>query len=384
MNVYLRSVAGALAAAGWRVDIYTRATSADQVARGCDAIGAASLHYLRAGPAEPVDKGALAELAGDFARAMLRAPRADVVHSHYWLSGLAGEGAAVAWGVPHVQSLHTVAAMKNRDLAPGDTPETPRRLASERRLVRAAAAVVSVSEAERMSIAEDYGVEAARLRVIHPGVDAVLFHPGPPLDPASLPGPLRREAGYLLMAGRVQPIKGQDLAIRALAALPARGRPALLVTGAPGAGHLEYAAGLRTLAGELGLADDVVFLGAQTPARLADLIRGARLALMPSRSETFGLLAAEAAACGVPVVGSNTTGLRSSVVHGETGLLLDSREPALWADAVAKLLADPAAAARLAAGGVRLGRERTWERVAAALVDVYSALVSRAGASPAS
>ncbi|MDR2348071.1 MAG: glycosyltransferase, partial [Bifidobacteriaceae bacterium] len=276
MNVYLSWVSRALAEAGWEVDVYTRATTPEQAARGCEPIGGATLRYLRAGPAEPLEKSALAPLAGAFAAAMAAGPRADVVHSHYWLSGLAGAAVARGWGATHVQSLHTVAAMKNRDLAPGDTPEGAERLAGERRLALAAEAVVTVSEAERDAIVRAYGVDRSRLRVIQPGVDGTVFHPGPGPAPESLPPALRRPAGYLLMAGRVQPIKGQDLAIRALAGLPAEGRPALLVTGAPGQGHLEYAAGLRVLARRLGVEGDVVFLGPRPAPRLAELIRGAR------------------------------------------------------------------------------------------------------------
>jgi D-inositol-3-phosphate glycosyltransferase len=377
MNVYLRMVCGALADAGWEVDVYTRATSPAEAARGSDPIGAARLHYLRVGPAAPVEKDDLPGLAGEFAAAMERVPKAGLVHSHYWLSGLAGDRVAASWGSPHVQSLHTVAAMKNRGLAPGDSPEGAARLAGERRLARRAAAVATVSEAERDSIIEDYGVAPGRVRVVSPGVDGAVFRPGPGPDPATLPAPLRRAAGYLLMAGRVQPIKGQDLAVQALARLDAADRPALLVTGAPGQGHLEYAAGLRRLARDLGVAEDVVFLGPQDAPRLAELVRGARLTLLPSRSETFGLVAAESTACGTPVLGSDTTGLRSSVSDGVTGLLLSSRDPGAWADGIGRVLGDPALAARLSRGGVEAGRSRTWTDVAAALAELYRSLTRR-------
>ncbi|MDR1119229.1 MAG: glycosyltransferase [Bifidobacteriaceae bacterium] len=374
MNVYLRSVSRELARAGWRVDVYTRATSPEEAARGSERIGDATLHYLHAGPPAPVEKDALAALADEFAAAMAARTPADVVHSHYWLSGLAGEQAARAWGAPHIQSLHTVAAIKNRDLAPGDSPESAARLEGERRLVRTARGVVTVSEAERQAIIRDYGARPDRVRVVSPGVDGAVFRPGPAPDPAALPAPLRRDAGYLLMAGRVQPIKGQDLAIRTLARLDPARRPALLVTGAPGQGHLEYAASLRTLAREEGVAGDVVFWGPQSPGRLAGLMRGARLTLLPSRSETFGLVAVESAACGTPVIGSDTTGLRSSVAHGVTGLLLASRDPAVWADGIGRVLGDPAFAARLGQGGVEAGRSRTWADVAAALAALYGSL----------
>jgi D-inositol-3-phosphate glycosyltransferase len=380
MNVYLRAVAAAFARLGHQVSVYTRATSAEELSQGAaplgsgDGPGTAVLHYLRAGPAEPVEKSDLPALAPEFAAALARQSRPDLVHSHYWLSGLAGQAAAASWGVPHVQSLHTVAAMKNRDLAAEDTPEAAIRLEGERELVTRAARVVTVSAAERDGIVGDYGADPGRVTVVGPGVDGTVFRPGAGPDLASLPAAWRGPAGYLLMAGRVQPIKGQDLAIRALAAVPAAARPTLVVSGAPGSGHLEYAAHLKTLAAELGVADAVVFLGPQSPGRLASLMRGARAALMPSRSETFGLVALEAAACGTPVIGADTTGLRSSVVDGVTGLLVASRRPAEWALAIERVLTEPGLAARLSVGGIELGRQRTWDHVAAALVATYAAV----------
>jgi D-inositol-3-phosphate glycosyltransferase len=480
MNVYLRAVAVALARAGHQVDIYTRATSADQLARGRDVIwapehdaadatfavgggravggvgsgravgggrpplggvvgrasdcppgglpggaaarypdagpaepaggvgrrlpggaaestgrgtpggvvsrasdrpvggasGAAVVCYLKAGPVGPVDKADLAALAPEFATALARHPRPDLVHSHYWLSGLAGEAAAAGWGVPHVQSLHTVATIKNRALANGDVPEGAARLNGERGLVGRAERVVTVSAAERDGIVRDYGVAPGRVTVINPGVDGSIFRPGPGLALGDLPSQLRRAAGYLMMIGRVQPLKGQDLAIRALALLEPGLRPALVVTGAPGSGHLEYAAQLKALARDLGVAGDVVFLGTQEAVRLAGLIQGARATVMPSHSETFGLVAVESAACGTPVIASDTTGLRSSVVAGATGLLVRSRRPAAWARALRRLLDDPPLRARLSAGGITLGRERTWDHVAAALAAVYAPLAA--------
>jgi D-inositol-3-phosphate glycosyltransferase len=378
MNVYLRAVSQALTEIGCQVDVYTRATSAAEAALGSQPLGGATLHHLVAGPAEVLPKEDLPKVAQAFAAAMAeRAVRSDLIHSHYWLSGLAGRSVASAWRVPHVQSLHTVAAMKNRGLAPGDQPEGPQRLAAERALALGAARVVGVSDAERDGIVRDYGVARDRVTVISPGVDPAVFNPAVPL-PQDLPPELCRQQGYLLMVGRVQPIKGQDLAIRALAHLEPWQRPALLVTGAPGNGHLDYAAGLRQLVRDLDLTADVVFTGPQPPDRLAQLIKGGRATLLPSWSETFGLLAVESAAVGTPVIASDTTGLRSSVAHGVSGLLIGSRRPAAWAAAIRRLLEEPDLAKRLSAGGARLGRERTWAHVATALFGVYSELVSAA------
>ncbi|MDR1825481.1 MAG: glycosyltransferase [Bifidobacteriaceae bacterium] len=377
MNVYLLGVAKAMARQGVAVDLYTRAASADELARPTVSVAdGVAVHFLRAGPVAPLAKEDLPGVADQFAAGLARHEPAAVVHSHYWLSGLAGAQVAAAWGVPHVQSLHTVASLKNATLAPGDQAEPALRLAEEQRLAQGAARVVAVSPAERDAIVRDYGVPAERVAVVSPGVDPAVFHPAAGQGlPKDLPAALNRPQGYILMLGRVQPIKGQDLAIRALAHLKPATRPALVVLGAPSSGHLDYAVGLKRLAADLGVAGDVVFLGAQPVDRLVALIQGGRLTVMPSRSETFGMVALESAACGTPVVAANTTGLRSAVADGVSGLLVDGRDPAVWAGAIGRVLRDGRLRARLSRGGVELGRSRSWDVAAGALLAAYRPLV---------
>jgi D-inositol-3-phosphate glycosyltransferase len=384
MNVYIREMGAAIAALGVAVDLYTRTAGPGAPSESLEP--GLTLNRLPAGPARPLPKEELADLAGQFAAALAQAPRPNLVHSHYWLSGLAGLPAARAWGVPHVQSLHTVAALKNRLLAPGDTPEPPQRLAAERRLVAASDLVLAASAAERDAIeadieADDAGARhspagATPIRVVAPGVDTSRFHPGPGPDPASLPPAARRAAGYLMMVGRVQPLKGQDLAVEALARIPAAIRPALIVTGAPSEAHLDYAAAVQDRVRQLGLDRDVVFLGPQQPDRLAALLRGGRAALMPSRSETYGMVAVEAAASGLPVIAAATTGLRHSVADGVSGLHVEGRDPRDWSDAIVRLATDRQLAARLARRGAQWARGRTWERAGRRLLEAYCAAVT--------
>jgi D-inositol-3-phosphate glycosyltransferase len=376
MNVYLRSIATALARTGVQVDVYTRASaSLAEQPPVVDVAPGVRLRHLEAGPRTEVPKDDLTALVPEFTRQLARQDRAGVVHSHYWLSGLAGGAAAAEWGVPHIQSLHTVASLKNRTLAPGEAPEGSLRLEGERALTQRAAAIVAMSPAERDAIVLDYGAPSDRVLIVPPGIDPDIFHPGPAPAAQTLPPALRREQGYLLMAGRIQPIKGQDLAVRAIGQLPAGARPALLVTGAPGREHAAYAQSLRDLAHQTNVADDVVFLGPRPPAELANLMRGAVATLMPSRSETYGLVALESAACGTPVIAQSTSGLRFSVQSGVTGLLVDAREPAAWARAIEAVTLDPALRARLAAGGIERGRRRTWDRAAQDLAGVYAGQV---------
>ncbi|MDR0945217.1 MAG: glycosyltransferase [Bifidobacteriaceae bacterium] len=378
MNVYVASVAAALARHGVAVDVYTRddgaGPAAEPIAPGV------VVRRVQAGPRRAVPKARLAALAGQFAAELAKAERPDVVHSHYWLSGLAALGVTRQWGVPHVLSLHTVASLKISHLAPGDAPEPQERLEAERRLVAGSDLVVAATEAERLAILADgrgRTVEpvAERVIVLPPGVDTQRFRPGPGPEDGDLPARAGRPQGYVLQVGRVQPLKGQDLAILALAKLPAAARPVLVLTGEPAPDHKDYGAYLRRLVARLGLGPDVVFLGARRPDQLVRLYRGARAVLMPSRSETYGLVASEAAACGTPVIASATTGLRYSVEDGVTGLLVEGRDPGLWAGALARVIGSPELARRLGRAGVERARRLTWDHTAERLLDAYQALV---------
>jgi len=384
MNVYLKSVTAALGRLGLKVEVYTRATSAEQAGLGPAQLApGVRVHRLPAGPLEPLAKEAIGpSVVNQFAQGVADSAPAHLVHSHYWLSGLAGQQVADAWGVRHVQTLHTVAVLKNRNLALGDQPEGHRRLTAEARLVQAAARVVAVSPAEAKVLVNDLAVPADQVTVVTPGVDNAVFCPGTPGHLVGLPAAIKRPQGYALMAGRIQPIKGQDLAIRAIAAMPPAQRPALLISGVPSSAHLDFASSLRGLARDLGVGDDVVFLSAVTTERLAGLMRGALVTLMPSHSETYGLVALESAACGTPVVAYDSTGLRFSVTDQVSGVLVDSRDPAAWAQAISDLAADPGRRARLAKGGIESGRRNTWDRAGAGLRQVYQELLAASQLAP--
>jgi D-inositol-3-phosphate glycosyltransferase len=359
MNVYLVGLAEALAEAGTEVELITR--DAGEGTADAHTPGGVPVRFVRAGPRAPVPKGELAALTPEFARSLAELPRFDVVHSHYWLSGLAGLEAAAAWRAPHILSLHTVAALKNQRLASGDRPEPAERLAGERMLVRASVRTVTATEAERRAVldAAGPGLGGDRVVVVPPGVDPVLFHPrdGVPADP------------YLLVLARIQPLKGIDLAIEAVAALPAARRPRLVVAGGTSPGHDGYAAGLRALAERSGAR--VEFLPAQSRSATAALLAGAELLIVPSHSETFGLVALEAAASGTPVVAAASGGLVEAVADGVSGVLLSDRDPERWAEAIDRLLTDPRRLAALGASAAEHAARHTWAGTAEQLRRVY-------------
>ena len=360
MNVVVRSQAVALGAAGHRVEVITRRTSSDEPDVQDVAPGVV-LRRLTAGPVQPLPKGEHEGTIEAFRAGLAALGPIDVVHSHHWYSGLAALPVARGRGIPHVQSFHSIAADPATGLDQGERPEAPARLHAEARLARESDAVVAISAAEAATVRDRLGAASERVHVVAPGVDAVQFHPGPPPSPP----------GTLVAAARIEPLKGLDLAIRAVNALAEIDRPELIVAGDAAAEYTDHLDDLHRLAGP-----GVRFLGTQGRDDLAALLRTARAVLIPSHSETYGLVALEAAASGVPVVAAASGGLREAVVDGETGVVLDSRDPAVWAAAIADLLADPVRSARLG----RAARERaetfSWERSAAGLVDVYREVIA--------
>ncbi|WP_232529047.1 glycosyltransferase [Mycetocola zhujimingii] len=368
MNVAVRATALELGALGHTVDIVTRRTSPDMASAHPIAPNV-MLHHLAAGPPERRVKGDHEGYIAEFARALDGFGDIDVIHSHHWFSGMAALDVARRRGIPHVQSFHSIAADPATPLSEGERPESPGRMRGEERLARESDAVIAISAAERDTVVNRLGAPESRVVVVAPGVDSELFSP--------LANPSNERPGYVVVAARIEPLKGLDLAMEALAALPATGRPDLVVAGGPTTGHEAYAAELRTLGDRMGIS--VRFVGPQARPKLAALLRGARMLLVPSHSETFGLVALEAAASGIPVVAMRSGGLVEAVEHGITGLLVDSRDPAAWTDAVGHLLADDVFAHQLGKAGRERALTFTWRKAATETADVYDRLIAAKG-----
>lgn len=385
MNVFLLSVATELASRGVEVDLLTRAEGEPSVLEVGDGI---TLHELEAGPRGVVSKNELVTHADEFGEAVANlAGRSgsgyDVIHSHYWLSGIATLPVALELGIPFVQSFHTLAAMKNRSLAVGQQPEPEMRVRSEMFLAGQANAIVAGSAAEVTTLIDEVKAPAGRIWVIPPGVDIDFFSSDrAPRADARIRAALDIAPGRPILAvvGRVQPLKDQELALRALAELHSlRGwAPVLVVAGEATPGDREYIASLRTLSAELGVSGDVRFAGAMSRDRLADLLAVASVTLVPSHTETFGLVALESAASGTPVVGFRSSGLVESIADGSSGLLLDSREPRDWALALAGLLDDEVSLGRFTATARHHAEGYTWAATATALLGVYAGLAATA------
>jgi D-inositol-3-phosphate glycosyltransferase len=382
MNVYILSVARRLAEQGIAVDIFTRCAG-----RGVPDVeeipGGTKVIQVPAGPCAPVPKeelptllpallgGVLQHAAGDASHG--HAPY-DVVHSHYWLSGWVGSRAKRIWGVPHVASFHTLGKVKNEALPEGQSPEPAVRVNGERRLVRGADRILAPTPVEAEDLIDLYGADPERIRVVPPGVDGGIFHPRPKDQARGVLG--LGDRPVVLFVGRLQAFKGPDLAIlafaRAMAMAPEIGaRATLLVVGGP-AGPDVAVEQLGALAASSGIEDRVRFFPPQPHDRLAEFYAASDVLVVPSHSESFGLVALEAQACGTPVVASSSGGLRYAVVEGETGFLVSGRRPEDYAARILAILGDPVLAASLSAAAVRHAGRFSWESTAQDVRRVYA------------
>lgn len=377
MNVVVRNTCTAMASDGIDVEVITR--HSDPAVPPLEEIEGVRIQRLPIGPNRTIPKGDHEALIEPFSRALASLGPYDLLHSHHWFSGMAALPVARSWSIPHVQSFHSIAAPPRTTLAEGERPESPGRLLGEAFLARETDAVVAVSCAEARTVLDRLGADPDRVVVVHPGVDTQRFHPASdqptPLDPClGVPTTLETlTRPTLVVAARLEPLKGVDLAIRALAELP-EPRPVLRVAGGVTSDD-DYLEELLDLARTCQVASDVHFLGPLSRCDLADLMRTATLVLVPSHSETYGLVALEASASGVPVVASTAGGLVEAVRDGVTGVLVPSRDPQRWAQAIADLLADPPLRERLGAAGRTDALSRTWEREARGVLACYRRLL---------
>ena len=376
MNVYVRQLSTALARSGLDCEVYTRAWSADLPAVVPVEPGL-RVHHVVSGPLAEVPKETLPEAVPEFTEAvrarMARGPEPDAIHANYWLSGMVGHALKHELDVPLVSTFHTLALVK------GEGDQDPdRRARAELQVMSCSDAVLASSPVEATQITSRYGVEEARIEVVPPGVDHAFFSPGQRSRARRALG-LAPGGPMLLFVGRIQPLKDVGLAVGALAALRGLPEAFLVVVGGPSGpeGEAELQRVREQVEG-LGLVDRVRFEDPQPHEMLSTYYRAADACLVPSRSESFGLVALEASACGTPVVAAAVGGLGSLIEHARTGFLVDSRDPAVFAARVEEILADPARAAEMSAQAGARGRMYSWSTAADRLRRLCTTLTDRA------
>ncbi|HMD45736.1 MAG TPA: glycosyltransferase, partial [Acidimicrobiales bacterium] len=301
----------------------------------------------------------------------------EAIHANYWLSGLAGHAIKHELDLPLVCTFHTLDRVKAEagpEEVEADLPH--RRAEAEASVIQCSDTVLASCTVEADQIAELYHADPARIAVVPPGVDHAVFGPGHrPQARRALDLP--DDGTLLLFVGRIQPLKGADVALGALAALDGPRAPyRLVVVGGPSGPRGDEAyKGLLSLTVELGVEDQVALVEPQPHELLSTYYRAADVCLVPSRSESFGLVALEAAACGTPVVASAVGGLTTLVDHGRTGFLVESAEPSAYAGAVRRIVEEPLAAERMSTAAVLRARDYTWSGAAATLGAIFDELV---------
>ena len=386
LNVYVVETARQLAERNIEVEIFTRAVCQDTPPVVSLAPGV-QVHHVVAGPFEELAKQSLPAQICPFTFGVLRteasfAPgRYDLVHGHYWLSGQVGAAAASRWCVPFVQSMHTLGKVKNLAVAAGDDLEPEVRLRGEEEVVQAADRLVANTSEEARQLVSLYDAAPAQVATVNPGADLSLFRPGSALASRRRLG-LPEDAFVVLFAGRVQPLKGPDIVLRAAASLDPSLQSRLVVAfvGGPSGTEVGAPGRLASLAAELGIADRVRIEPPCPQEELAAWYRAASVVMVPSHSESFGLVALEAQACGTPVVAAAVGGLRTAVRDGASGVLVDGHDPSSYAAVLTRLAGSPEMLASLSRGAVAHASAFGWGATADGLISVYTSAMESAAA----
>ncbi len=387
MNVYVRDLSRELGRRGIAVDVFTRSQNPD-IPRISTALGPnGRVIHVPAGPQRPYDKYKIADHLPEFVDDVLDFARReglhyDVLHSHYWLSGLAARKLRQAWGTPIVQMFHTLGQMKNMIAAGPQEYEPEQRIDAEAEIMGFADRLVAATPLERAQMVWLYGADPQKIAVVPPGVDLELFRPAPQREAREVLG-LPQERCVILFVGRIEPLKGIDTLLRAIA-LIAPDMPCWqealsvsIIGGAPGAGiategrvNAELAR-LEELRAELGIEELVTFLGAKDQDRLVYYYSAAELVVVPSHYESFGMVALEAMACGTPVVASKVGGLAYNVQDGQTGFLVPNGDAEALAAKIQRLLTDQELNDKLGRQAAAWAGRYGWPVVADQILDVF-------------
>jgi D-inositol-3-phosphate glycosyltransferase len=375
MNVYVRELSSALARLGHEVDVYTRRDNT-HVRDTVPVEPGFRVHYVTAGPSRVLSRDELPIFVGEFTDSVATHFRCtgqpDAIHANYWLSGLAGHRLKHELNIPLIMTFHTLERVK-ADTFEGESEE---RAFQEAAIFACADAVLASCEVEAEQFVRFYNAVPSRVHVVPLGVEHAFFAPGYRPQARRALG-IDHDATMLLFVGRLQALKGVDLALETLIELRARGRNALLaiIGGPSGADGRETLAALHRRVAQAGAIASVSFVAPQAHQLLSTWMRAADVMLVPSRAESFGLVALESSACGTPVVASEVGGLMTLIEPGETGFLIPERDPVIWANAVERTL-DPHYATALSNAAVLLARRYTWRAAAKSLASLTERLAA--------
>jgi D-inositol-3-phosphate glycosyltransferase len=392
MNVYVRELASQLGKMGVHVDVFTRSQD-EHVPHVLHDLGYGNrVVHIPAGPEKPLPKPELVKYIPEFAEGIRRFAQDkhihyDLIHSHYWMSGVAAEDLVTTWKVPVVQMFHTLGAMKNRVARSEAEMEGEYRVEGEKDVLKAADRVIVATPAEQTQLEFLYKADPHKLVTIPPGVDTTHFYPISCEEANEIVG-VPCEKRPLLFVGRIEPLKGVDTLIRAIAYIKEQGLldeypHYLSIIGGDPSGQDMNAEMLRlkALCQMLGIGDLVVFLGKRNQNLLPYYYSAAQAVIVPSHYESFGMVALEAMACGTPVVASQVGGLAFLVQDGETGFVVPDDDPVALGDCLVKIICEPGLRERLGAQANAYAQSYAWDKIADRVVQVYDDLLQNAGGS---
>ncbi len=388
MNVYVRDLTRQLGRKGVHVDVFTRSQD-EHVPHVLHDLGYGNrVVHIPAGPEFPLPKQDLVEFLPQFVEgienfAAEKHIQYDIIHSHYWLSGIAGEALKKSWQSPVIHMFHTLGLMKNRVARTPEEMEGDYRINGERRVIQIADQIVAATPAERAQLQFLYQADDRKITVIPPGVDTSRFYPIP-CDEAQAVVGLPLDSCFILFVGRIEPLKGVDTLIRAMAIMFQNGalndcpQGLMIIGGDPEASPDQMNAEmtrLKALCSELGMNDLILFLGKRNQDSLPYYYSAAEVLVMPSHYESFGMVALEAMACGTPVVASQVGGLPFLIQDGITGYVIPAEDPQALANRLMGLLKDPLNRRSMGQQAAAYAQEYAWDLIAGRIEATYQKLL---------
>jgi D-inositol-3-phosphate glycosyltransferase len=381
MNVYVVETAKKMAQAGVSVDIFTRANH-PELPESVEIAAGVNVKHLVAGPFEGLSKEELPSQLGALTSAFMNYQKQlpsdyySLLHSHYWISGQLGWMVSERTGIPLINTMHTTAKVKNLNLADDEKPEPQTRAIGEEQVVKASTGLIANTDAEAASLVSLYDACPDNVFVVAPGVDLQTFSPGIGKAAARVKLNIAPDAVMLTFVGRIQPHKGPDVLLRAAAEMVThsphlRAKLAVVIMGGASGSGLDELEKLKILAKFLKIEDVTHFVDPVSRELLPDWYRASDLVCVPSYSESFGLVALEAQACGTPVVATAIGGLRTAVSDGISGSLVDGHDPKAWSAVISRLIAEPQRRLLLSMGAVEHASHFGWENTARKTLDVY-------------
>jgi len=387
MNVYVTESAKKMAQAGLSIDIFTRANKPNppesiQIADGV------TVKHLVAGPFEGLSKEELPSQLGALTSAFMQHQKNlpnsyySLLHSHYWISGQLGWMISERTGIPLIHTMHTTAKVKNLNLATGEKPEPQIRAIGEEQVVAAVTGLIANTDAEAASLVSLYGACPDNVFVVAPGVDLTTYNPADGKASARNRLDIAQDAIMLTFVGRIQAHKGPDVLLRAAAQMLdhtpfLRSKLAVVIIGGTSGAGADELDNLKGLAKFLKIEDVVHFIAPVAHTQLSDWYRASDLVCIPSYSESFGLVALEAQACGTPVVATAVGGLRTAVSDGISGSLVDGHDPKAWSAVISRLILEPQRRVVLSMGAIEHASRFGWENTARKTLDVYDWALSK-------